>query len=506
VPPTLRPESPGKGEPRERERTVTETKIRPQGARIPRDKLLDLFSDWRYHSAHELSQVEGIAPGAWVTLVGELIEYGYGFGRRGNSLIMRERASSERPQDLTELLAGIDARRPEDQNPRALRDRAEQQVRHLQGMGPPPEERHDVPVELAYQDEDERGPSLEAPDDPSLDFDVEADTHPQPAEGDRLRLSADPRGCVLPARATVTGTFAILAKKKSGKTYLAMAMAEEFLRHNLPFIAIDPTGVWYGLRALANAKPSPWNVLTLGGRRGVGDAKGPFELNPERGAYVADLVESLWPRAVVLDLSEMVPEDQHRFVADFGTRIFVVNRRPVHIFMDEADEFVPQTPDQTYRHQRRCLNAVDRIVRRGRVKGLGWTGITQRPAVINKNALSQIDGMMVLHLVAPHDLQAIDDWLKPLVPGGSERHACLSSLPTLGKGEAFFMQNGSGKIPLIRFVVRPKETFDSSRTPSMDDPNPPEPTLVEPVAEDVEKVRRCLGLVSEDSDGDGETS
>jgi DNA helicase HerA-like ATPase len=60
-----------------------------------------------------------------------------------------------------------------------------------------------------------------------------------------LKLSKDVE---LPLDA-VTQTFGIVAKKRRGKTYTASVMAEEMIKNGLPFVVLDPTGVWWGLRA-----------------------------------------------------------------------------------------------------------------------------------------------------------------------------------------------------------------------------------------------------------------
>lgn len=49
----------------------------------------------------------------------------------------------------------------------------------------------------------------------------------------------------------VTSTQAILARKRSGKSYTASIQAEELRRHKQQIAAIDPTGAWWGLRSLA---------------------------------------------------------------------------------------------------------------------------------------------------------------------------------------------------------------------------------------------------------------
>ena len=52
----------------------------------------------------------------------------------------------------------------------------------------------------------------------------------------------------------VTQTFAILAIRRVGKTYTASVIAEEMMKAGLPFVALDPIGAWWGLRAGADGK------------------------------------------------------------------------------------------------------------------------------------------------------------------------------------------------------------------------------------------------------------
>ena len=135
---------------------------------------------------------------------------------------------------------------------------------------------------------------------------------------------------------------------------------------------------------------------------------------------------------------------------------------------------------------------IDRIVRRGRTKGLGVTLISQRPAVINKNVLSQIDSLFLLNMVAPGDLNAVDDWLKLRVKA-EQRIECLGQLANLPPGVAFCTQSG-GLAKFRKFTVRKRETFDSGRTPK------PNEVMVTPVlakvpADSVEVAARCLSAM-----------
>lgn len=475
----------------QRDRTITEKNLKQQGPRTSRDVLHAVLSDSYYHSFHELTNQPDFVLGECFVALGQLSEAGYEFFRKSNSLMMRKRSSVDAPQDLIDLLAGIDGREPENVNPMRAHERAKAQIAFEQGVGPEPEE----DTQVSYVPDWKSGQSEnESKREEAADFasSPAADVIPKPGAGDQLVISAD-GSLVLPARASVTATRAILAKKGSGKTYLAMVIAEEFLHFGrpMPFVVIDPTGVWYGLSSLASAQPSPQPVLILGG------VNGDLQIAPDQGALVAKIVTAQWPCPVVIDVSEMLPEEQHLLVSQFGEALYATNRKPLHVFVDEADEFAPQHIDSTYKHQRRCFHVIDRLVRRGRNRGIGLTAITQRPAVLHKNILTQVDGIMVMHLVAPHDLEAVETWMKPIM-SNSDRGACLQALPKLAVGEGFFMQGGSLVVPCIRFLTRPKVTFDSSKTPSVDEPNPPIPVLGHVSREIVEFAGEVLGTPLDD--------
>ena len=434
-------------------RSWPDVTLKPQGPKMVRDRLLDLMSDHGYHSAHEL---EALLPhGEWVRAMRELLAIQFAFDRVSNSFRIRRRLTGERKQVLVALLAGIDATLPETSAT--------------------------LPAEA--EPEEELPGKEEAPFDPTQDEGTEEE------EGEQLHLSANRNELSLSASDSSTMTAAILAKKGSGKTYLGMVLAEEFMMSpglGVPVVIVDPTGVWYGLRSMADGSPSSFAVLTLGG------AYGDLALTCKQGEQAANLVDELRPRPVIIDVSHMAPPEQHEFMADFGQKLFMLSvRSPLHLIIDEADEFAPQSL-QTSRYQRRSLEVIDRIVRRGRTKGLGVTLISQRPAVINKNVLSQIDSLFLLNMVAPGDLNAVDDWLKLRVKA-EQRIECLGQLANLPPGVAFCTQSG-GLAKFRKFTVRKRETFDSGRTPK------PNEVMVTPVlakvpADSVEVAARCLGAM-----------
>src|SRR6185295_19259650 len=159
----------------------------------------------------------------------------------------------------------------------------------------------------------------------------------------------------------------------------------------------------------------------------------------------------------VLDLSELSEGDKTRFLIDFAERLYRRNRNPLHLFLEEADDYIPQRP---FREQARLLRAFENIVRRGRARGLGITMITQRSASINKNVLTQIETLIVLRTTSPQDRKAIEEWVKY----HDVSRELLESLPSLGNGEAWIWSaHWLGKLERVR--IRRRETFDSGATP-----------------------------------------
>jgi hypothetical protein len=266
-----------------------------------------------------------------------------------------------------------------------------------------------------------------------------------------LRISED---LTLPPEA-ITQTFGILAKRGVGKTYTASVMTEEMLKAQLPVVVCDPIGVWWGLRSSVTGKSAGLPIIVLGGDHG--DAP----LEETAGSVIADLVVDERV-SLVLDLSLFRKAGQVRFMTDFAERLYQRNRQPLHLMLDEADAFAPQRP---MKGAERLLGAMEDLVRRGRARGLGMTLISQRPAVLNKNVLTQIEVLVTLRMVSPQDRAAIDAWVQ--VHGEPEqREQLMASLPSLPIGTAWFWSPGWLDL-FQRVQIRERETFDSSATPEM---------------------------------------
>lgn len=253
----------------------------------------------------------------------------------------------------------------------------------------------------------------------------------------------------------VTQTFAILAKRGVGKTYTASVMVEEMLKHQLHVAVVDPIGVWWGLRSSADGKRAGLPMVIAGGEH----ADVPIE--PTSGELLAEMIVEKRV-SMVIDLSLFRKGEQHRFMTDFAETLYRRNRQAVHLVLDEADEFAPQRP---MGDEARMLGAIEDLVRRGRARGIGVTMITQRPAVLNKNVLTQIEVLVAMRLTSPQDRAAIAEWIK-YHADSAEAQKMLESLGSLPIGTAWFWSPGWLNL-FQKVAIRRRETFDSSSTPEV---------------------------------------
>lgn len=257
---------------------------------------------------------------------------------------------------------------------------------------------------------------------------------------------------------TVSRTIGIIAQRGAGKTYTAMLITEQMLTHGHQVVCLDPTGVWHGLRTSADGKSDGLPILVMGG------TNGDVPLEETAGAIVARFVVETGS-SVILDLSAFPSQRaQDRFATDFAEAIYrrkSTNRRPVHLMIDEADAFAPQKPQKG---QERMLGAFDTIVRRGRAYGLGITLISQRPAVLNKNVLSQVDILLTGRITGSHDHKALTTWTD-MYGTADEKRDYLTTVPKLPVGEMWLWSPGWLE-RFTRITINKRETYDSSSTPT----------------------------------------
>ncbi len=254
----------------------------------------------------------------------------------------------------------------------------------------------------------------------------------------------------------VTNTFLILARRRVGKSYTAHVMAEEMVKAGLPWVAHDPTGVWWGLTSSADGKSEGLPVIVIGGPHGH------IPLEPSAGKVIANLVVN-HPGWYVIDYSRFDHRaDEIRFAADFGVQLYRRKQRspsPLHMYIDEADMFVPQ---KLPKNAKAMLDAYDAIVRRGGVYGLGVTLISQRPALVNADVRTQCETLIALQTTAPLDQDPVFDWVSR--NGTDEQlREIKRTLASLKVGQAWVFSPNTDVFQLVK--IRARETFNSSATP-----------------------------------------
>jgi hypothetical protein len=286
------------------------------------------------------------------------------------------------------------------------------------------------------------------------------------AEGLRLPLDA------------VTQTFAFLARKGAGKTYGASKLAEGMLEAEAQVVVIDPVGVWYGLRIGADGKAPGFNIPVFGGLHGD------LPLEPTAGALVADLVVDQGS-SLVLDVSMFRKGDRKRFVTDFAEQLYHRKkgaRSPMHLFVEEAQVFVPQ---RVMGDEARMLGAFEDLVKLGRNFGIGITLISQRPQAVNKDALNQTECLVVLQTNGAQERKAIREWI---VEQGLDVSELVDTLPSLERGEAW-VWSPSWLRKTVRVRIGTKQTFNASATPELGKKGKA-PATLEPI--DLEHFREAM--------------
>lgn len=269
---------------------------------------------------------------------------------------------------------------------------------------------------------------------------------------DRLQIGKGSNPFTLPLD-LVTSTQAILARKRSGKSYTASVQAEELLKRQQQVIIVDPTSAWHGLRSSADGQGEGYPIVVFGGDHA--DAPLDWQAGKAMAAAVVDHGFS-----AIFDIGNLHTEEQVRFVMDLCSELLRINSTALHVFMDEADTFAPQKPLGLL--QNKCLGTVTRLVKQGGIRGIGFTMITQRPASMNKDVLSQVDILTVLRMSHPLDIKAATDWIKTEVTVEFAKDV-ERALPGLPVGTAFFCSASLGLGE--RVEVRARRTFNSGATP-----------------------------------------
>jgi len=215
--------------------------------------------------------------------------------------------------------------------------------------------------------------------------------------------------------------IAILGKTGSGKTYAAKGVVESILSDGGRVCIIDPTGAWHGLRSSATGKSGGFPVVIFGG------SHPDLPLGGAHGEAIAEII-GMASTPAILDTSLMRVGERTRFFADFADALVRKNKGPLHLVIDEAHLFAPQGKVNDPQSGA-MLHAANNLVSLGRSRGLRIILITQRPAKLHKDSLTQVETLVALRLIAPQDRKAVEEWIKDNADEKKGREIFLCLIP-----------------------------------------------------------------------------
>jgi uncharacterized protein len=254
-----------------------------------------------------------------------------------------------------------------------------------------------------------------------------------------------------------TQTLAFIARKRAGKSYAAGKMIEGLAKNLVQFVIIDPVGNWYGLRLDADGKSPGLDIPVLGGLRGD------IPLDPNSGKLVADTIIDTG-RSFILDVSQFSLAERKRFVTALGEQLWLRQKglkdpQPVHVVLEEAQLFLPQNIIKGDEHM---VGIWTEIVRLGGNKGIGVTLITQRPQSVAKEALTQVECLVVLQVNGVPEKKALKEWI---VEHEGDVNL-LDELPFLKQGTAY-VWSPQWLEHFGKHAIGKKWTFDAGATPKV---------------------------------------
>lgn len=253
--------------------------------------------------------------------------------------------------------------------------------------------------------------------------------------------------------AALDADIAIVAKKGRGKTYTAKGIVERLLAMQRRVLILDPLSTWWGLKSSADGESAGFPVAVFGG--------------PHADMAMTEAMARPLARIIagnnlpcVVDLGLMPKAAWQRIVRDMLDELFITNRDPLWIVLEEADVFAPQQPREG--DSAAVLGEVDRIARRGRAFGFRLISITQRPARLHKDVLTQLSTLIALGLSSPQDRDAIKAW----VEGNADRDKArevIDTLASLPVGEGWVWAPDFDMLERMKFPAI--TTLDTSATP-----------------------------------------
>lgn len=310
-----------------------------------------------------------------------------------------------------------------------------------------------------------------------------------PVTAQTLRIGTlnDPQStCMtLPLQAAAS-RFVLLGKSGAGKTNGDTVFAEEFIRAGIPTFILDPLGNMWGLRSSPDGTQAGLPVVILGGQHAD------VPIGPADGRVVAEILAERGSAAVI-DVSEFSIAEQRGFAEAFCGRLLQVIKRVVHVVLEEADRFAPNTIGR---------NDVKTFARTARNFSIGWTFSSQRPQILSPEVIETSSAIIAMKMTGELAQEAIGSEVRSRL-GKALMFSILADLPKMKRGEAWFVpdpdwlpdQDEDFEAEPHRFRFRLRETFDSAKPPSIGTERI-EPKVIAPV--DLASIRAALAQPDDD--------
>ena len=270
------------------------------------------------------------------------------------------------------------------------------------------------------------------------------------SEGPGGTNDLDPGSSVeLPVVDILTGRGFVTGKSGSGKSNSISVIIENLLDENFPMLVVDSDGEYYGLK-------EAYEVLHVGA-----DEECDIQVSPEHAERIATLaLEENVP--IILDVSGYLDDDvAHELLLETAKHLFAKEKKlkkPFLLVVEECHEYLPEKGGMG-----EAGKMLIKIGKRGRKHGLGIVGISQRPADVKKDFITQCDWLVWHRLTWQNDTKVVRRIL------GSEY---AEAIEELDDGEGFLVADFSESIRRVQF--HRKRTFDAGATPGLEDFERPE--------------------------------
>src|SRR6056297_1921551 len=260
-----------------------------------------------------------------------------------------------------------------------------------------------------------------------------------PPLGDQPDQSVD-----LPVVEILTGRGFITGKSGSGKSNTASVVAEKLLDSGFGILIVDIDGEYYGLK-------EEYEILHVGA-----DEECDIQVTVEHAGKIASLaLEQNVP--IILDVSSFLDEDEaEELLTEVSKQLFAKEKKhkqPLLMLVEECHEWIPEKGSVG-----EVGKMLIKIGKRGRKHGLGIVGISQRPADVKKDFITQCDWLVWHRLTWNNDTKVVGRIL------GSEY---ADAIEEMGDGEAFLTTDWSEQTRRVQF--HRKQTFDAGATPGLED-------------------------------------